>query len=208
MPPDLLLVGAGGHAEACIDVVEQAGSFRVVGLLGTPEEVGRAVLGYPVVGTDAHLQEWVLRVPHLLVAVGQIRSSATRTRLFHEAVHAGARMPTIVSPRAHVSRHAAVERGSIVLHGAVVNASARIGANCIINSLALVEHGTVVGEHCHIATGARVNSGVTVGPGTFIGSGAVVRQGVRIGSQCTIGMGQLVTRDVADGTTLMSLRSQ
>ena len=42
----LLLIGAGGHARACLDVIELEGRYDVVGLLGLPEEVGGEVLGY------------------------------------------------------------------------------------------------------------------------------------------------------------------
>jgi hypothetical protein len=34
----ILLVGAGGHARACLDVIEQEGRFVVKGLVGLPKE--------------------------------------------------------------------------------------------------------------------------------------------------------------------------
>jgi sugar O-acyltransferase (sialic acid O-acetyltransferase NeuD family) len=206
-PPELLLLGAGGHAASCIDVVERAGSFVVAGLLGTRNEIGRSVLAYPVVASDEQIDEWVRRVPNVLVAIGQIRSADLRTRLFNSALAAGAVLPAIVSPLAHVSRHATLGAGSIVMHGAIVNASAQIGENCIINSMALVEHGARVGSHCHIATGARLNSGVVVGDGSFVGSGTVIRQKATIGAGCVVGMGQVIVGDVTDGTTVMVTRS-
>ncbi len=204
---ELLLLGAGGHAESCLDVIEATGAFDVLGLLGTPAEVGRTVLGHPVVGSDDALASWIEQVPQVLIAVGQIDSPAVRVRLYEAALAAGARFPVIVSPRAQVSRHASLGDGTIVHHGAVVNAGARIGVNCIVNSLALVEHGATIGDHCHVSTGARLNSGVVVGNASFVGSGAVVRQLVRIGTRSVVGMGQVVTRDVADDATLMTLRS-
>ena len=208
MPPaELLLLGAGGHAESCIDVIECTGAFRIAGLLGTADEVGGSVLGYPVLGDDTALAAWVTRVPNVLVTVGQIRSASLRIRLFEAARAAGASLPAIISPRAHVSRHATVGAGTIVMHGAVVNASATIGENCIVNTMALVEHGATVASHCHVSTGARLNSGVQVDAGTFIGSGAVIRQVTRIGARCIIGLGQVIARDVPDDSTVMVTRS-
>ena len=64
-------------------------------------------------------------------------------------------MPTVVSPRAYLSRHARVGGGTTVMHEAIVNCSAEIGENCIINTKALVEHDAKVGNHTHIATGVR-----------------------------------------------------
>jgi sugar O-acyltransferase (sialic acid O-acetyltransferase NeuD family) len=204
---EILLLGAGGHAESCIDVIEQAATFTVAGLLGMPSEVGRTVLSYSVVASDGELAAWIRRIPAALVAVGQIRSAGVRVRLFEAACAAGAVLPTIISPRAHVSRHASIGAGTIVMHGAIVNARAQIGENCIINSHALVEHGASVESHCHVSTGARLNSAVMVGEGSFIGSGAVVRQQVRIGRNAVVGLGQIIVHDVPDDTTVMVTRS-
>lgn len=195
----ILLIGAGGHARACIDVIEQEGRFTIAGLVGRPHEVGEKVLGYPVIGTDADLARLLLEYAHVLITVGQIKSSEPRMRLFSLAEQSGCDLPVIISPKAYVSSHAQVGKGTIVMHGAMVNAGADVGCNCILNSKSLVEHDVVIGDHCHIATGAVVNGGVNVGAGTFIGSCSSVRQGVKIGDRCVIGMGQRVLADCASG---------
>jgi sugar O-acyltransferase (sialic acid O-acetyltransferase NeuD family) len=198
----LLLLGAGGHARACIDVVEQQGEYHIVGLLGLPDEVGRSVLGYPVLGVDADLASFASQAGSALITIGQIKTPQPRIDLFLALERNGFALPTVVSPRGYVSPHARVGAGTIVMHGAVVNAGAVVGRNCIINSQALVEHDCTVGDHCHVATSAALNSGVRVGDGTFIGSGSAVRQGVTIGARCVIGMGQRVLVDCADGAWL------
>lgn len=202
--PAILLVGAGGHARACIDVIEQDGRFDVAGLVGLPAEMGTSILGYPVLGGDEDLPELVGRYPYALVVVGQIKSPAGRIRLFETLEKLNFRLPAIVSSRAYVSRHAAIGNGTIVMHGAIVNAGVVIGRNCIINSLALVEHDSRVGDHTHVSTGALINSSVSIGEGTFVGSGATVRQGASIGNRCVIGMGHRVLADCADGSWVPS----
>ena len=196
----LLLVGAGGHARACIDVIELEGRFAVAGLTGLPQEVGAKVLGYPVLGVDTDLPTLLRDCTHALVTVGQIKSPELRMRLFSALAQNKYTMPAIVSPRAHVSRHATLGAGTIVMHGAIVNAGAVVGRNCIVNSQALIEHDAHIADHCHIATAAAINSGVNVGRETFIGSNACVRQGTRIGERSVIGMGQRVLADCAAGT--------
>ena len=198
----ILLVGAGGHARACIDVIEQEGRFAVAGVVGLPNEVGTRTLGYPVLGTDADLPALLGDYASALISVGQIKTPEPRMRLFNLLEQSGSALPTIVSPRAHVSKHAKVGAGTIVMHGAVVNAGAVVGRNCIINSLALVEHDAVIGDHCHVATAAAINSGVHIGAGTFIGSNSSVRQCVSIGERCLIGMGQRVLADCRAGTCM------
>ena len=198
----ILLLGAGGHARSCIDVLELHGGFRIGGLLGLPAEVGGSVLGYPVLGTDAELARLRRDHAHVLITIGQIKTPEPRMRLYALAQSHRCTLPVIVSPRAHVSRHALLGAGTIVMHEAIVNAGARVGRNCILNSLSLVEHDAVLDDHCHVATAAVVNSGVHVGAGTFIGSNSCVRQGTRIGERCVIGMGQRVLKDCVAGTHL------
>ena len=204
----IFLVGAGGHARACIDVIEQGGQFVVAGLVGQAHEVGASIFGYPVLGTDAEIPALCRQYASAVVAVGQIKTPEPRIRLFAMLEQHHARLPVIVSPRAYVSRHARVGTGSIVMHGAVVNAGATVGRNCIINTLALVEHDASIGDHCHISTSSAVNSGVRVGVGTFIGSGASVRQGLDIGERCVVGMGQQVLTDCESGTRLPARRQE
>lgn len=198
----ILLLGAGGHARSCIDVIEQEGRYTVGGLVGLPQEVGSHVLGYPVLGTDGDLPDLLPRFPRVLIAVGHIKSPEARMTL-HALLEAGScSLPVIVSPRAYISTHAKVGAGTIVMHGAVINAGANIGRNCIINSRALVEHDAVVGDHCHIATAAVINGDVSIGSGSFIGSNACVRQGIRVAERCLVGMGQLVLSDCTAGSCL------
>jgi sugar O-acyltransferase (sialic acid O-acetyltransferase NeuD family) len=196
----ILLVGAGGHARACIDVIEQEGRFVIAGLVGLSHEVGTQMLGYPVLGTDADLKGLFDGHAHALVAVGQIKTPEPRMRFFDLLEQNGYALPVIVSPHAYVSRHAKLGAGTIVMHGAVVNAGAIVGRNCIINSQSLVEHDVVIADHCHIATSAAINSGVHIGAGTFIGSSSCVRQSAKIGGRCLIGMGQRVLSDCETGT--------
>jgi len=198
----ILLIGAGGHARACIDVLEQQGRFTVAGLVGRSEELGMRVLSYPVLGTDADLSRLLRDCAVALVAVGQLKTPVPRMRLFELLVDYGCELPVIVSPRAYVSRHAVVGAGSIVMHGATVNAGASVGRNCIINSHSLIEHDCVIGDHCHVATAAAINSGVRIGDATFIGSNSTVRQLVQIGERCVIGMGQRVLADCTPGTQM------
>lgn len=200
----ILLVGAGGHARACIDVIEQEGRFTVAGLVGLPHEVGTRVLDYPVLGADEDLPTLLGAHAHALVTVGQIKTPELRMRLFDVVDQSSCTLPVIVSPHAYVSPHAALGAGSIVLHGAVVNAGAVVGRNCIINSQSLIEHDVVIADHCHVATAAAINSGVRIGAGTFIGSGSSVRQCINIGERCVIGMGQRILADCEAGTHLPS----
>lgn len=194
---NILLIGAGGHAQACIDVIEAGGRFQIHGLIGSATEVGKYRLGYPIVGTDENLHELRKSCANALVCIGQIKTPAMRVRLFHQLRETGYTLPAIISPTAWVSPHANIGAGSIVMHGAIVNAGAEIGENCIINTRALIEHDVTVEDHCHISTGALVNGNALIGSGSFLGSGSTIKEGVHVGQSCIVGIGAVVRSDLA-----------
>jgi sugar O-acyltransferase (sialic acid O-acetyltransferase NeuD family) len=205
--PTILLLGAGGHARACIDVIEQEARYKIAGLVGLPEQVGDTVLGYSVIGSDADIARLAGVCQYAIVTIGQIKTPAIRIRLFAELEKLGIDLPVVISPRAYVSRHASIGLGTIVMHGAIVNAGAAVGRNCILNSQSLIEHDVIVGDHCHISTRAAINSGTKVGRGTFIGSGSTVRQELSLGDHCVVGMGQSVRANCGSGTQLPAKRN-
>jgi len=195
--PKLILIGAGGHAHACIDVIEQHGGYQIAGQVGMPEEMHTQHLGYEVIATDDDLPQLAKDYPYALITVGQIQTPDHRIRLHQQANNLGFQLPAIIAPSAHVSRHATVGAGSIVMHGAIVNAGARVGRNCIINTRALLEHDVAVADHCHISTGAILNGDVTIGTGSFVGSGSIIKEGLTLGQGCLVGMGLSVRHNQA-----------
>lgn len=195
---DILLLGGGGHCKSVIDVIEQEGLFRIKGILDVADKVGQEVMGYPIIGTEEDLTALLKETSHVLITVGQVRSSAVRLKLFEQAKAAGGRFPVIISPRAYVSPHAELGEGSIVMHGACVNAGVKVGINTIINSQALVEHDACIADHCHISTGAIVNGDCQVGSHVLIGSRASLRQGISIADHVLLGMGSVVLHDISE----------
>lgn len=193
--PSLILIGAGGHAHSCIDVIEQQGLYHIAGLVGLPEQRHTLHLGYAVIASDNELLHLAKNYQYALITVGQIQAPDHRIRLYHQAIKLGFHMPVIIAPKAHVSPNASIGAGTIVMHGVIINAGARVGCNCIINTRALLEHDVVVADHCHISTGAILNGDVKIGAGSFVGSGSIIKEGLTLGQRCVIGMGLSVRHD-------------
>lgn len=203
--PNLILIGAGGHARSCIDVVEEEGIYKIAGLIGLAQEVGSKHFGYEVIATDAEMPALARRYQFALITVGQILTAEYRFRLFTQARAAGFTFPTVIAPTAHVSSHTTIGIGTIVMHGAIINAGAVVGNNCIINSKSLVEHDVHVEDHCHISTGAILNGNTSIGTGAFIGSRAVIKEGISIGANSLVGMGLMVRHNIANNEKYLGL---
>ena len=200
----ILLIGAGGHARSCIDVIETVEQFEIAGLIEKSESISNESLGYPVIGTDDNLKALRQQYKNALITVGQIKSPKIRIKLYQLLKELDFTLPVIVSPHAYVSKHAQIGEGSIIMHGAIVNANAKIGNNCIINNKALIEHDAIIGDHCHIATGATINGEVSVGNKTFFGSGAITKQCISIGNNCIIGAGAIIKNDIKPNQVVKS----
>ena len=189
----IVLLGAGGHAHACIDVIEQCKKYRIVGLIGKKEQMARKILGYSLLGTDKELKRISKKIKHAIVCVGQIKTSKIRIDLYNKAIEAGFKLPIIKSPYAYVSPLAKIGEGTIIMHGAIVNANAVVGKNCILNT-------KCIRDHCHVSTGAILNGKVFLGKGGFVGSGSVVKEEVKIGNYCVISGNSFLKKNLTTGT--------
>jgi sugar O-acyltransferase (sialic acid O-acetyltransferase NeuD family) len=198
----LLLLGGGGHCQACIDVIEGEKKYRITGIVLPTSGDYLNVMGYPIIGVDKDLPAFLEKIPNAIITVGQIKSAVIRIKLFETLKSLGAHLPVIQSPSSYCSKYAEIGEGTILMHGTLVNAGAQVGANCIINSQALIEHDVQISDHCHISTGVKVNGGVRIGKGTFVGSGSILKEGITLGAGVVIGAGQLIVRDVLDGVTI------
>ena len=187
----IILIGAGGHCKSVIDVIEQEAKFKISGIVDKPNLLGCKVLGYSVIGNDYDLKDLAKKYKYALISVGQIKSASSRVKLFKLANKAGFYLPSIISPRAYVSKHSKIGNGTIIMHDAVVNANSIINENCIINSKALIEHDCLISSHCHVSTNTTINGGVKIGSKCFIGSNVTTKENIIIKDNSFIKAGTL-----------------
>ena len=176
----IILLGGGGHCKSVIDVIEQEKKYKIHGIVDKPKILGSKILGYNVIGSDLDLEYLAKKYKNAIITVGQIKSPLIRIKLFNLARKAGFKFPSIISPRAYVSKHSSIGMGTVIMHNVVVNSNVSIGNNCIINTKSLIEHDCEISDHCHISTCATINGSVKIRSKCFIGSNATVRDGITI----------------------------
>lgn len=199
----VILVGAGGHCQSVIDVIECEIGYDIKGLIDQAELVGNKICGYPVIASDEQLPEIVSEFPFFLITIGQEKLPVLRVKLFNHLESLGAQFITLISPFARVSPRAFIGKGTVVLHHATINASVRIGNNCIINTGAIVEHDSIIKDHVQISTAAVVNGNTKIDQESFIGSNSVLKQGIHIGEKTIVGAGAVVTKSFGNNLTLI-----
>ena len=78
---NLILVGGGGHCKSVIEVAESAG-YTILGIVDRPEELGKLVLDYKVIGVDDDIPQYVEKA-EFVITVGFIKNPALRIKLYN-----------------------------------------------------------------------------------------------------------------------------
>lgn len=194
MEKNLILIGGGGHCKSVIEVAESAG-YTILGILDKPEEVGKKVLAYEVIGVDNDIPQYVDKA-EFIISVGFIKDPSLRIKLYNKVIQTGGKLATLIASTAYVSKYAKIGQGTVVMHKTFVNAGAEIGANVIVNTFANIEHDTYIGKQCHISTGVMINGDCKVGDNCFIGSQSVLSNGITICSDVIIGAGSYIHKSI------------
>ncbi|MCG9875846.1 MAG: acetyltransferase [Leptospiraceae bacterium] len=190
----IFIVGAGGHAWSCMDLLLTVRNFEILGFIASESEKGNKIMGYSVVGSDSDLPKFRSISPYAINAIGQIKSFEPRRRIFNLLKSLDFYLPSIISPTAYFSPFAELGEGTMIFPKVFVNAGVNIGQNCIINSGAIIEHNVQIGRHSHISTGVILNGGVEIGEGCFLGSGTIVQENSIIPDFSVIPMGSIVNK--------------
>ncbi len=199
MAERLVILGAGGHGRALLELVRVLGSLELVGLVDAAPQAPE-MLGIPLLGDESVLAG--LRragVGQAAIALGDCEARlAAAARL----ARLGFSFPPLVHPSAIMARSATLGEGTVVLPRAVLGAAARIGRFCIVNTGAILEHDVELGEGTHCAPGCVLPGGVRVGARALIGAGAACRPHVSVGEGAVVGVGAAVTENVAAGAVV------
>ncbi len=196
----IILIGAGGHCNSCIDVIELEKKYKVVGLVD--KKVNTYNQKYKILGNDKNLKIYLSKTNFAHITMGQIKNLNRRGELFNNLKKIGYKLPSIVSPLAYVSPQAKIGEGTIVMHGAIVNRGAIVGNNSIINTKALVEHDATVGNNCHLATRSTLNGGALIGNNSFIGSHTVLQQNIKVGNNCFVNANLFINKNLKNNSKI------
>lgn len=197
----LAILGASGHGKVVADTALQAGWQDIVFFDDAWPNL-KLNGAWPVMGDSELLARSLDSFDGVVVGVG---NNTVRLRKTYELASLGARLATLVHPRAVVSPYAELGPGSVVFAGAVLQVDCRLGMSCIVNTGATIDHDCRLGAGVHISPGVNLAGGVRVGDCSWIGIGSTVKQLVCIGSEVMVGVGAAVIADVPDGQTVIGV---
>jgi UDP-perosamine 4-acetyltransferase len=192
MRSDIIVIGAGGHAKVCIEIIREMGQ-RVAFCVAVADETN--CMGIPVLKDDIELLR--LYEAGYRLAFPAVGSNGVRARVAAYASEIGFQLITAVSPHAVVSPTAKLGSGVAVMPGAIINADAVIGDISIINTGATIDHDCRIGSAVHVAPQCALGGNVTVGDRTFLGIGCKVIPEVTLGADVMAGAGSVVIADIS-----------
>lgn len=205
MTLNVLILGAGGHAQVVADILwrmyEIDRSVRPVGFLDDNASLWhKRFLDVPVRGATREIDKF----PHdaVIIAIGDNR---IRCRLQDRLVRAGEKFAIARHPSAVIAPDAIIEPGAMICAGVVVNTGSKVGAHVILNTGSTIDHHNEIGDCVHIAPGVHLGGEVTVKDGAFVGIGTTIIPRIHIGEWCMIGAGSVVTKDIASHVTAVGV---
>lgn len=191
----LFIIGSGGHASACIDLIESINKFKIVGIFSDDKKVKKK-FSYSVIGTAKDIFKYKKTAINVVLGFGSIYNLKKRHNVYLKLKKAGFKFPTIISKNSHVSDRSKILEGTQIFHNCTVNAGSIISENCILNNNSLIDHDCKINENVHISTGVTLNGTVIVKKNSFIGSGSVIRDNIKIKSDSFIKMGSVIKNNV------------
>jgi len=192
----LAIVGASGHGKVVAEIAEALG-YEVNFFDDASSEKCR-VEHWTIKGDFQTLLDNKNKYFGAVVAIGH---APTRKKVSQSLLHNNILLPSLIHPKANVSKYARFAQGCVVMPSATINAFAEIGQGSIVNTSAVVEHHCKLGEYVHICPNSALAGGVIVGELSWIGIGTSVRQLIAIGSNVTVGAGSVVVKDIESGQT-------
>ena len=80
MKRKIVLIGAGGHAKSCINLIEKINNFKIIGL--TDNKKKGYLLNYKILGDDSILDQKKFRNINLCLSFGSIFNIKLREKIF------------------------------------------------------------------------------------------------------------------------------
>lgn len=197
MKNKILIIGAGGHARSCVDVIENATKkYEILGFVEKKILKKKTQSKYKIIALEKDLLKIFKKNYFAHIGFGRLDQLKLRSKLFKKLKKLKFNLPVIKSKHAYVSSNSKIDEGTIIMHGTAVNFGAKIGKNCILNSNVTIEHDVIIGSHCHIAPGAVINGGVKIEDYSFVGSGAVIKENIKVSKNCVIGANTFLRKNL------------
>ena len=200
---NIIIIGGGGHAKMCIDILMQIKDFNIVGIIDDQSNIGQSILDIPIIGTDKDIEKLFKEgVKNAVIGFGALNNPKSRSEKYLELKKIGYNIPNLIHPSAIIENSVSIGEGNQIMGGAIIGSGVNICDNCIINSGSIISHDSVLKNNVHITPGGTLAGSVYIGENTIIGMNASIFIGVKIGENVVISNGLNIISDILDNNVI------
>lgn len=196
MKPELVILGAGGHAMVVADIIRIQDEYNIVGFLDdvSKERRGTEFCGAPILGGVECLETvYQSGVRHMIVAIGDC---SARMNLSDLVVAKGFSLVAAIHPTASIASDVLIRSGTVVKAMAVIEPGAVVKENVIVGAGTYIGHECVIEKCACISAGGKVGGKSVIGQSAWIGLGAIVCDRVCVGDRAQVAAGSVAVKDI------------
>jgi sugar O-acyltransferase (sialic acid O-acetyltransferase NeuD family) len=192
---DLVIVGIGGHAGMCIDILRQDAKYNIVGFVDDNVTYD-GKFGLKYLGNLSSIEEFAKKgLCYAVLGIGFIGNLKKREKVYNYLT-SFVEVPTIIHKRAIVEPSSKIDEGCQIMAGAIIGSNVLIGKNCIINSGAIVSHDTLISDGSHLTPGATLAGHVKIGKRVTVGMCSTIYIGLEISDDSVIVNGKALIDNI------------
>jgi sugar O-acyltransferase (sialic acid O-acetyltransferase NeuD family) len=192
---DLVILGIGGHAGICIDILRDESKYNIVGFIDDNVTIDEKY-GLKYLGNLSSIEVLVKNgLRNVILGIGFVDNLRKREKVYNY-LSSFVRLPTIIHKSAIVEPSAKIDDGCQIMAGAIIGSNVKVGKNCIINSGAIISHDSIISDGSHITPGAVLAGHVKIGKRVTIGMCSTIYIGLVISDDQVIINGKSVIENI------------
>lgn len=192
---DILIVGIGGHAGMCIDILRQGNEFNIVGFiddnLTQDDKYGLKYFG----GLDDIEFLTKKGLCNAILGIGFVGNLKKREKVYNYLTQF-VNIPSIIHNKAIIEPTARIHNGCQIMAGAIIGSNVIISQNCIVNTGAIVSHDSFISDSSHLTPGATIAGHVKIGKRVTVGMCSTIYIGLSISDDTVIANSKTVIENI------------
>jgi sugar O-acyltransferase (sialic acid O-acetyltransferase NeuD family) len=193
----IVLIGGGPHVQYCIDIIEKAGIYEIVGITDPYPEIGTYLYGYKIIGRQEQIKDLIneYNIEGGLITIGDnwVRKQVYEFIMsyvpefnFINAIH----------PSAIIGKNVRLGFGITIMAGCIISPGCTIGNFTFFATGAQLDHDSEIGDFGSISAGSITGGFVKIGMYSALTLGVTVIDHLDIGENSVIGAGSVVLKDI------------
>ena len=196
----IVIIGAGGHGRAAMDVAISSGS-KVLAF------IDEALAGHDMLGVPIIARAKDITLPSdcaFFVAIGDnsLRQSIVEKTRREMPGHESA---ILIHNTSYVSPLASISPGCVVMANAFVGPNCDIAEGCILNTGSQIDHDGIMGAYSSLGPKACLGGTVKLGVRAIVGIGATVKHGLQIGDDSLLAAHAYLHQSMPNGSIYMGV---